>query len=110
MQRNSTMLESKTEARLEKKVKPRTKFINQSYPFYFLLGGLILYLVFSVIPGITGLLYSFTDWNSFSPDVHWVGFDNFATIFSSNENYLGFIQNTLIFTVLTIILKTVLGL
>jgi raffinose/stachyose/melibiose transport system permease protein len=110
MQRNTTIVETKAEAGLEKKVKPRTKFINHGYPFYFLLGGLILYSVFSVIPGITGLFYAFTDWNSFSPDVHWVGFDNFATIFSSNENYLSFIQNTLIFTVLTIILKTVLGL
>lgn len=110
MQRNTTIVEPKAEALIEKKVKPKTNFKSHGYPFYFLLGGLILYLIFSVIPGITGLLYAFTDWNSFSPDVHWVGFENFATIFSSNENYLSFIQNTLIFTVLTIILKTVLGL
>jgi raffinose/stachyose/melibiose transport system permease protein len=42
--------------------------------------------------------------------VHFVGLDNFRTIFSSDENYLLFIQHTLFFTVNTIILKTIIGL
>jgi raffinose/stachyose/melibiose transport system permease protein len=106
MQRSAPLVESKTKT----KIKSNFKVKKKAYPFYFVAGALILYLVFSVIPGTIGLLYSFTDWNSYSTDVHWVGFDNFATIFSSDENYLGFIKNTLIFTVVTIILKTVLGL
>jgi raffinose/stachyose/melibiose transport system permease protein len=106
MQRTTPIVEAKTKTKIKSKFKAK----KGAYPFYFLLGALILYVVFSVIPGVIGLLYSFTDWNSYSTDVHWVGFDNFATIFSSDENYLGFIKNTLIFTVVTIILKTVLGL
>jgi raffinose/stachyose/melibiose transport system permease protein len=108
MQRSGAIAETEAEAKVKVKHKPKAK--SSVYPFYFLWGALILYLVFSVIPSITGLLYSFTDWNSFTTDVHWVGLDNFATIFSSDENYLSFVKNTLVFTVATIILKTVLGL
>ncbi len=38
-------------------MKTRTR---SRYPFYFVLGALCLYLVFSIIPGITGIFYSFT--------------------------------------------------
>lgn len=83
---------------------------NKVYPFYFTYGALILYLLFVVLPGFMGIAYSFTDWNSYSKEVHFVGLDNFRTIFSSDENYLLFIQHTLFFTVNTIILKTIIGL
>jgi raffinose/stachyose/melibiose transport system permease protein len=83
---------------------------NKVYPFYFTYGALILYLLFVVLPGFMGIAYSFTDWNSYSKEVHFVGLDNFRTIFSSDENYLLYIQHTLFFTVNTIILKTIIGL
>jgi raffinose/stachyose/melibiose transport system permease protein len=69
------------------------------YPFSFALGALILYLVFIIIPGISGIAYSFTDWNSYHPEVNYVGLDNFKTI-----------SNTLIFVLITIVLKTVFAL
>ena len=84
--------------------------IRNRYPFYFVLGALILYLVFSVIPGITGILYSFTDWSGYTTELKFVGLENFKTIFSANENYLLFIKNTFIFTIITIVLKTIFGL
>jgi len=74
------------------------------------LGALILYLVFFIIPGISGIAYSFTDWNSYHPEVNYVGLDNFKTIFSSGERYLDYISNTLIFVLVTIVLKTVFAL
>jgi len=80
------------------------------YPFYFVLGALGLYLVFSIIPGITGIFYSFTDWSGYTNKINFIGLDNFKTIFSASENYLLFIKNTFIFTFITIILKTVIGL
>lgn len=83
---------------------------SSRYPFYFVLGALILYLVFSIIPGITGILYSFTDWSGYTTQINFVGLDNFKTIFSASENYLLFIKNTFVFTIFTIILKTVFGL
>lgn len=83
---------------------------NRTYPIYFAFGALLLYTIFVVVPGVMGFYYSFTDWSSFSPNVNWVGLENFRTIFSSNTNYLSYIRNTLTFTVFTIALKTILGL
>jgi raffinose/stachyose/melibiose transport system permease protein len=80
------------------------------YPFYFVLGALVLYLVFMIIPGVAGIAYSFTDWSSYTTKVNFIGLENFKTIFSASENYLLFIKDTFIFTLVTIVLKTVLGL
>jgi raffinose/stachyose/melibiose transport system permease protein len=71
---------------------------------------LLLYGVFIVLPSLLGIGYSFTDWNSYSTDLHWVGLDNFATILSSGSTYLRVIGNTILFTVATVILKTVIAL
>lgn len=86
-------------------MKPRS-----NYPFYFALGALVLYLVFMIIPGIAGIAYSFTDWSSYTTKVNFIGLENFKTVFSASENYLLYIKNTFIFTMVTIVLKTVLGL
>jgi raffinose/stachyose/melibiose transport system permease protein len=75
-----------------------------------MLGALILYLVFSIIPSIAGIFYSFTDWSGYTTEINFIGLDNFKTIFSADENYLLFIKNTFIFTFITIILKTAFGL
>ena len=83
---------------------------KKTYPYYFLIGAVALYTVLLVVPGILGIGYSFTDWSSYSPDVHFVGLQNFKTIFSADEDYSLSIKNTLLFTVVTVVLKTVLGL
>ncbi len=84
--------------------------LRRRYPYYFVLGALILYVVFFIIPSLSGIAYAFTDWNAYSDEVNYVGLQNFQTIFSPGENYLSYISNTLVFTAITIILKTVLGL
>lgn len=85
------------------------KLLRSRYPLYFAMPALAVYLVFVIIPAITGIGYSFTDWNAYQKDVHFVGLDNFAKIFSPEENYLLFLRNTLVFTLLTIVLKTVIA-
>ena len=59
---------------------------------------------------LLGIGYAFTDWNSYSTELHWVGLDNFATILSSSGTYVRFIMNTVVFTVVTIFLKTAIAL
>ncbi|MBI5032713.1 MAG: sugar ABC transporter permease [Chloroflexi bacterium] len=83
---------------------------NRVYPFYFVVGALMLYLVFFVLPSLMGFFYAFTDWNSYSSDVNYVGLANFELIFSSDQGYLHYISNTVIFTLVTIVLKTVIAL
>jgi raffinose/stachyose/melibiose transport system permease protein len=80
------------------------------YPSYFALGAVLLHLVFIVIPSVMGFYYSFTNWSRFSSEVEFVGFRNFETIFVSNPTLAQAITNTVVFTVVTIVTKTVLGL
>lgn len=83
---------------------------NKTYPTYFAFGALLVYGVLFVLPGILGIGFAFTDWTVFTPEINFIGLDNFRLIFSGEENYLQFIGNTLQFTVVTTIGKTVLGL
>jgi raffinose/stachyose/melibiose transport system permease protein len=83
---------------------------NRSYPFYFSAGAILLYSLFIVIPSFMGFYYSFTDWSRYSSEVNFIGLENFRIILSSNVTYLQGIKNTLIFTVVTIITKTVIAL
>ena len=83
---------------------------NKIFPFYFVVGALILYLVFVLLPSFMGFFYAFTDWSSYSSKLQFVGLANFELIFSSSQGYLRYIWNTLTFTVITIIVKTVISL
>lgn len=83
---------------------------NKIYPRYFALGALIIYFVFFFLPGLIGVGYSFTDWSAYSDELHYVGFENFKTVFSADENYMKIITNTLEFTLITTVLKNVIGL
>lgn len=83
---------------------------HRPYPFYFILAALALYVTFFIIPSLSGIAYSFTDWSSYSEEVEFIGLDNYRTILSPDENYLSFLGNTLLFTFWTIIIKTVFGL
>ncbi len=83
---------------------------NRIYPRYFAYGALIIYFVFFFLPGLIGVGYSFTDWSAYSDELHYVGFQNFMTVFSADENYMKIITNTLEFTLITTILKNVIGL
>jgi raffinose/stachyose/melibiose transport system permease protein len=83
--------------------------VNQDkiYPLYFTYIALILYAVLFIAPGFLGIYYSFTDWNRYSSEINFVGFDNYKTIFTSNKNYLGYIMNTLKFTLISNIVKII---
>jgi raffinose/stachyose/melibiose transport system permease protein len=83
---------------------------DRTYPFYFVIAALLLYGVFFVLPSMMGFYYAFTDWNSYTTEINWVGFENFRTILTSTKGYVSYIKNTVIFTVATILLKTILAL
>lgn len=87
-------------------------FVKKSkmYPWYFAAGALLIYTALSVVPGLIGIGYSFTDWSAYSNDLHFVGWENFKEVFSADQDYLKYITNTLLFTVVTTVAKTGLGL
>lgn len=79
------------------------------YPTWFVTGALLFYVVLFFLPGIMGIGYSFTDWNAYSPEVNFIGLENYRNIFQANSNYGTFIKNTFIFTLVSSISKTTLG-
>ncbi len=83
---------------------------SKVYPWYFAIGSVLIYTVLSVVPGLLGIGYSFTDWSAYSDELHFTGFTNFITVFSGENDYLHYIANTVWFTIVTVILKTGLGL
>lgn len=74
------------------------------------MGALALYLVFIVVPSFMGFYYSFTDWSRYSSELDFVGLENFRTIFVSDPKLLRAMTNTVRFTAVTIVSKTVIGL
>lgn len=79
------------------------------YPQWFLIAPLGLYIVFFLLPSFMGVGYSFTDWNSRSVlnGTHFVGLQNYIEIFTSEKNYLDGIGHTLMFTIVSNIVKII---
>lgn len=68
--------------------------------------------VFSILvlwPLFSSFFYSFTNWNGFNPNYKFVGFDNYAKIWT-DRLFLNAIINTFVWMVAAIMLPTLLGL
>ena len=79
------------------------------YPQWFLIAPITLYVLFCLLPGLLGVLLSFTDWTVRSAgNIHFVGLQNFIDIFTcSNVHYAQWIVNTLKFTIISNIVKLI---
>jgi raffinose/stachyose/melibiose transport system permease protein len=83
---------------------------KKAYPTRFAGGALLLFSIFVLLPSVLGFGLSFTDWNSYSDELQWVGLDNLATILNPDGEYMSAIQHTILFTIATTILKTAIAL
>jgi raffinose/stachyose/melibiose transport system permease protein len=79
------------------------------YPQWFLIIPLVVYVIFFLTPSLLGVFYSFTDWSSWSSStgIKFVGIQNYIDIFTSNKDYVSGIKNTLIFTIISNIVKLI---
>lgn len=81
------------------------------YGIRFVIPAAVIYTVLYIIPTLAGMVISLTDWNVTRAEIHFVGLDNFINIFSSKGgNYFASILHTILFTVVTVIFKTLIGL
>ena len=62
--------------------------MKKRYPTYMAAGAFILFGVLVFLPGILGIFYSFTDWNSYTSEVNFVGLRNYAKAFSIHREYI----------------------
>ena len=82
---------------------------KKMYPRYFLIVTIAVYLIFYIIPSILGLVYSFTDKTIYSgSNIHFVGLRNYIQLIKQNRFMTG-MKNTFSFTLITTVMKNVLG-
>jgi raffinose/stachyose/melibiose transport system permease protein len=79
------------------------------YPLYFLIPALLLFTMFFVVPTVEGFCYSFTDWNTYAPTIHFNGFTNFVTLFKEGVLPLA-LKNTMLYAFFVTIFVNLVGL
>ena len=80
------------------------------YPWYFTSGALVIFFLLCFLPGIIGIMYSFTDWNNFTDKIDFVGLKNYTEVLKGKPEYRLYLWNTVTFTAVTTIMKTIVGL
>lgn len=68
---------------------------NEAKDFSFLLPSLVIFIIIIIIPLISGIRYTFTDWNGMSKNINYVGLKNYFTVFQDKDLLLP-IRNTAI--------------
>lgn len=87
----------------------KNKWKRELTDLSFLLPSLLLFLFIIVIPLISGVKYTFTDWDGMSKVQNYVGLKNFNTVLHDTD-LIQPICNTALFTVVTVVAINVLGL
>jgi ABC-type sugar transport system permease subunit len=77
--------------------------------YYFAIPALLFYCMFWILPIMKLFQYSVTDYNGYVQNFKYIGMDNYKTLFS--EEILGLsIKNTLIYTLITVVLGNIIAL
>lgn len=77
--------------------------------YVFLLPALLIYLAFSVYPLLDVIHLSFMKWNGLAATKEFVGLANYVAIFKDDPVFWGALNNTLIWTLLSILIPPVIG-
>ncbi|WP_058831259.1 carbohydrate ABC transporter permease [Paenibacillus polymyxa] len=72
--------------------------------------ALIFYAIFLLIPTISGMYYSFTDWNGLNPKYNFIGLGNFVESLKEDPDFLNSLWFTLKYVLVMIVLQNVLAL
>lgn len=103
----STSLWQRVRGRLRRSTS-HVPFSSTSQALLFILPGLLIYLVFVLLPILGTLRYSFFDWTGFSEPV-FIGFDNYRELYG-DEDFIKAISNNFFFVLFYTILPILLGL
>lgn len=78
---------------------------------YILMGipGVCVFSVFFIVPLLFTVRYSFFKWTNFSPDISFIGLENYKKIFS-DRTILGGIKNALIYAIFTVFFQSLIAL
>jgi raffinose/stachyose/melibiose transport system permease protein len=70
---------------------------------------LFAFLLVVIIPMLSGIYFSFTDWNGINNDANWVGLSNYVEIISSDEEFMNAFTFTAKFAAVSVILINAIG-
>lgn len=87
----------------------KRKIKNELIDLTFLLPSLLLFVFVIVIPLVSGVRYTFTNWDGITPFMEYVGLKNYNTVFH-DKDLIEPIRNTAYFTAVTVVAINVLGL
>jgi raffinose/stachyose/melibiose transport system permease protein len=82
---------------------------RRTYPIYFVLPALAVFLTLFIAPTVTSFYYSLTNWNIHARSVDFVGFDNFRRMLS-DKKLLAAIWHTLVYAGAVTVLRNAIGL
>jgi raffinose/stachyose/melibiose transport system permease protein len=75
---------------------------------WFAAPALAIYALIVIYPSLGGAYYAFTDWSGIGAH-HWIGLQNFKTLFSDDQSF-GSLVNTIKLTVFIVIIQNAVGL
>ncbi|GAK13731.1 carbohydrate ABC transporter permease [Geomicrobium sp. JCM 19039] len=78
-------------------------------PYTMIAPALLVFLLFFIYPIGYMVYLSFHDWNFISPDKNFVGMNNYRALYDHPE-FLQSVENTVIFTLLSVVITTVIAL
>lgn len=84
-------------------------FKKRTELFLFLAPALFFLMTFWVIPIISSIFISFTDWDYMTPDYHFIGFENYRSLLKEKRFYSA-LFHTAVFALETVIPGILLGL
>lgn len=71
--------------------------------------ALLVYGVFALYPMLDVIKLSFMQWNGLTPDMKFVGLDNYRQIFTTDTVFWVALKNTVIWTLLSIVVPPLIG-
>ena len=80
---------------------------NKWHAFLFLLPSIFFFVVFSYWPLLQNLYLSFFSWNMVSPNMTFVGIENYTAVLGSEE-LIKILANTVVFVAIMLVLNFVL--
>ena len=82
--------------------------MEKQHPFYFALPATIVFFIFFILPILLGVYASFTDWNTFSSKIRFVGWENFKELFVGGR-LLNSLKASILFTITVVVFENLIG-
>ncbi|WP_083978854.1 carbohydrate ABC transporter permease [Bacillus alveayuensis] len=74
--------------------------------YLFILPGLILYLIFFILPTLSALFYSITNWDGLTPEYDFIGFENYVNLLTNDSIFAKSFFNNIKFMLFVVIFQT----